>query len=134
MRTRRTRPTRSRSSSGDPELRVQLACALALLDMRDPRGEAALQQLADAPATSHLMLPHLELGNAAGRRKDFQTAKKELTIVAKLSPSYTDALVDLAAIDAELGDFAAARARHRAGPAARAAPQGALALQAKLPH
>lgn len=119
---------------GDPELRVQLACALALLDMRDPRGEAALQQLADAPATSHLMLPHLELGTAAGRRKDFQTAKKELTIVATLSPSYTDAIVDLAAIDAELGDFTAARARIAEVLQLEPHHKGALGLQAKLPH
>lgn len=118
----------------DRELRVQLACALALLDMHDPRGEPALQRLADSPATNHLMLPHLELGMAAGRRKDFQTARKELEWVAKLSPSYTDALVDLAATDAELGDFAAARARVAQVLALEPHHRGALALEAKLPH
>jgi tetratricopeptide (TPR) repeat protein len=118
----------------DRELRVQLACALALLDMRDPRGEPALQKLADAPATDHLMLPHLELGMAAGRRKDFATARKQLEWVAKLSPSYTDALVDLAATDAELGDFTAARARVAQVLQLEPHHRGALALQAKLPH
>jgi predicted CXXCH cytochrome family protein len=118
----------------DKEIRVQLACALALLDMRDPRGEPALQRLADAPATSHLMLPHLELGMAAGRRKDYQTARTQLEWVAKLNPSYTDALVDLAATDAELGDFAAARARIAQVLQLEPHHRGALSLQAKLPH
>jgi predicted CXXCH cytochrome family protein len=118
----------------DKELRVQLACALALSDMRDPRGEPALQKLADSPATNHLMLPHLELGMAAGRRKDFATARKELEWVAKLSPSYVDALVDLAATDAELGDFTAARARIAQVLQLEPHHRGALALQAKLPH
>jgi len=119
---------------GDKELRVQLACALALSDMHDPRGEPALQKLADSPATDHLMLPHLELGMAAGRRKDFATARKQLEWVAKLSPSYTDALVDLAATDAELGDFTAARARVAQVLQLEPHHRGALALQAKLPH
>ena len=120
--------------TNDPELRVQLACALSLLDMKDSRGEPALQKLADAPETSHLMLPHLELGMAAGRRKDFQTARKELTRVVELSPSYADAIVDLAAIDAELGDFAAARARIAQVLQLEPHHKGALGLQAKLPQ
>ncbi len=99
------------SKLADPSLRVRLACALALFDMRDPRGELALAQLARDPATSHLMLPHLELGNAAMRRRDFATGKRELEQVAALAPYFTDALTELAAAYAELGDLAEAKRR-----------------------
>jgi hypothetical protein len=95
----------------DRSLRVRLACSLALFDLRDPRGQLALAQLARDPATSHLMIPHLELGNAAMRRGDFTTGKHELEQVAQLAPYFTDALVELAAACAELGDLAGARAR-----------------------
>jgi Flp pilus assembly protein TadD len=71
---------------------------------------------------------------AAGRRKDYQTARTQLEWVAKLNPSYTDALVDLAATDAELGDFAAARARIAQVLQLEPHHRGALSLQAKLPH
>jgi Flp pilus assembly protein TadD len=71
---------------------------------------------------------------AAGRRKDFQTARAQLEWVAKLNPSYADALVDLAAIDAELGDFAAARARVAQVLQLEPHHRGALSLQQRLPH
>jgi len=93
----------------DPSLRVRLACSLALFDMRDPRGELALAQLARDPSTSHLMIPHLELGNAAMRRGDFATGKRELEQVALLAPYFTDALTELAAACAELGELGEAR-------------------------
>ena len=98
----------------DPSLRVRLACSLALLDMRDPRGELALKQLATDPATTRLMLPHLELGGAAMRRRDYATGKAELTMAVELAPDFTDALVELAAAYAELGDSAEAKRRVQA--------------------
>ena len=112
---------------------MRLACALALWDLHDPRGEPALQQLANGVGTSHLAIPHRELGVAKARRKDFAGARKELDQAVALSPYSTDALVELAEIDAELRDFAAARARvyqalAREPPAARA-----LGLRDKLP-
>jgi predicted CXXCH cytochrome family protein len=117
----------------DSSLRVRLAAALALFDMHDPRGEPALKALADSPETSHLMVPHLEIGTMMGKRGDFAGARRELTWVARLTPYYTDALVDLAAIDAELGDFA--EARHRIDQVLQLEPahRGALALRARLP-
>lgn len=115
--------------TGDPSLRVRLAVALALHDLRDPRGDAALQRLADDPATSHLILPHSELGDAAGARGDWSAAKRELDWVVRLSPSFTDAIVKLGAVERELGNAKAARRRvdqalqlephHRAGTALR---------------
>ena len=75
----------------DPSLRVRLAAALALSDSRDPRGESALQALADAPDTAGLMLPHYELGMAKGRHDDFAGARAQLAIVAKIAPYFTDA-------------------------------------------
>lgn len=116
----------------DPSLRVRLACSLALFDMRDPRGELALAQLATDPATSHLMIPHLELGNAAMRRGDFATGKHELEQVAQLAPYFTDALTELAAACAELGDLAAARSRVAAVLRLEPAHRAAKALERKL--
>ena len=118
----------------DPSLRVRLAASLALFDMHDPRGEPALQRLADTPDTSHLMVPHLEVGTMMGRRGDYAGARRELTWVARLAPYYTDALVDLAAIDAELGDFTEARRRIEQVLQLEPAHRGALALRARLPH
>lgn len=116
----------------DPSLRVRLACALALLDMRDPRGELALKQLAQDPSTSHLMLPHLELGRAAMRKRDFATGRKELEQVARLAPYFTDALVELAAANAELGDLAEAKRRVQAVLAVEPKQRAALELARKL--
>ncbi len=103
----------------DPSLRVRLACSLALFDMHDPRGELALAQLAHDPSTSHLTIPHLELGNAAMRRGDFAIGKRELEQVALLAPYFTDALTELAAAYAELGDLARSAEACRGGVAAR---------------
>ncbi len=116
----------------DPSLRVRLACSLALLDMRDPRGELALGQLARDPATSHLMLPHLELGRAAMRRHDFATGKRELEQVVHLAPYFIDAVVELAAADAELGDLVEARRRVAGALAVEPRYRPALVLAGKL--
>ncbi len=117
----------------DPSLRVHLACALALLDLHDPRGEPALQALADDPASSHLAIPHRELGVAKGRRKDFAAARHELERAVELTPYAVDAIVELAEIDAELGDFAAAHARIDQALALEPHARRALGLRDKLP-
>ena len=74
----RARPTRSRSTSPIRRCACSSACALALLDMRDPRGErraASSSRTSRRPRTS--MLPHLELGTRARcRRKDFADGAK----------------------------------------------------------
>ena len=98
-------------------------------DLSDPRGDAALRQLADDPATSSLVIPHLELGRAAGARADWSTARRELLWVARLWPFYVDAIVQLGAAERELGNRDAARAR--ADQALQLDPhhRGALALR-----
>jgi hypothetical protein len=117
---------------GDKSLRVRLACALALWDLHDPRGEQSLVTLATTPATSHLMIPHFELGEALARRGDFTDAKRELTWVARLSPYYVDGLVALAGVAAETGDFTEANARVAQALALSPHDRAALALAAKL--
>jgi thioredoxin-like negative regulator of GroEL len=116
----------------DPSLRVRLAAALALFDLHDRRGEPALQHLADDPASAHLMIPHLELGQALGGRGDFVGARRELEWVAKLAPYYADPLVQLAAVAAEQGDFKAARARVDQALQLEPKHRGALSLRDKL--
>lgn len=117
----------------DSSLRVRLAAAVALFDLGDARGEPALQQLADDPASSHLMVPHLMVARAKGSRKDWTGAKRELTRVVQLAPYFVDALVQLAMVDAELGDVADARARISEALALEPKNGPALAMQAKLP-
>jgi hypothetical protein len=95
----------------DPSLRVRYAAALALQDVGDPRAEAALRQLADAPASAHLMVPHFELGRALAGRGELAAARAELTWVARLTPYFTDGLVELAAVAAAQGDRVEAQAR-----------------------
>ena len=116
----------------DRSLRVRLACALALYDMHDARGEPALAALADAPATAHLLVPHLELGRAAAAREDWGAARRELTTVVQLAPYFTDAIVELAGVDAELGDLTDARRRVASVLAVEPRNRGGLALAAKL--
>ncbi len=95
----------------DGSLRVRFAAALALYDLRDPRGEPALRRLAETPATSSLMVPHHELGRVAANRGDFTTARAELTRAVRLAPYFTEGLIELAAVTAATGDLTEARAR-----------------------
>ena len=117
---------------GDASLRVRLACALALLDMGDPRGEPALAQLAGDEATSHLMLPHLELANAALRRNDFKAAQRELMRTVELAPYSVDALTKLSAATAELGELPTARVYVRRALALEPHNRDAVELSGKL--
>lgn len=116
----------------DRSLRVRLAAALALYDLHDGRGEAALHQLADAPESSSLVIPHLELGQAAGARHDWPTAKRELEWVARMWPFYADAIVQLGDVEHELGDDAAAHARVEQALQLEPKNRQALALRAML--
>jgi predicted CXXCH cytochrome family protein len=118
----------------DPSLRVRLAAALALHDLHDARGDAALRTLADGAATSSLVIPHLELGQAAGARKDWLTARRELEWVARLWPFYADAIVQLGAVEHELGDDAGARARAEQALQLEPEHRGARALRAMIEH
>jgi Flp pilus assembly protein TadD len=116
----------------DRSLRVRLACALGLLDMGDPRGESALAALAAEPATSHLLLPHLELANAALRHGDLRGAQHDLTEAVKLAPYAVDALFQLAGVTADVGDLPAARAWLRRTLALEPHHAAALDMQRKL--
>ena len=116
----------------DPSLRVRLACSLALLDIGDPRGELALARLANDPTTSHLMLPHLELAHRMIGRHEWVKARTELEQVIALAPYFTDAMVDLAATDASMGDMAEARRRVAQVLELEPNQRNALALSRKL--
>lgn len=118
----------------DPSLRVRLAVALALHDLGDGRGDIALQALANSPTSSSLVIPHLELGQVAGGRKDWVAAERELTWVAKLWPFYADAIVQLAAVEHELGKNDAALARVDQALQLDPKNRGALSLRAALGH
>ena len=96
---------------GDKSLRVRQEAALALHMLKDPRGEAALKQLAEAPESRHLMQPHLQLGQVYGARGDNVAARRELTQVVELAPYFTDALVQLASVAMAQNDLVEARAR-----------------------
>ncbi|HEV7555081.1 MAG TPA: tetratricopeptide repeat protein, partial [Kofleriaceae bacterium] len=102
-------------------------------DMTDQRGDAALERLASTPATSHLMVPHLELATVRGRQHDLAGVRSELTKVVELMPYYTEALIRLAAVSAELGDFPEAHKRVDQALALEPNHRGAKALRDKLP-
>lgn len=116
----------------DPSLRVQLAVALALADLADPRGEDALRRLAEAPESSHLLAPHTELGPRYAQQGKLQAARHELRQVAALAPYYADALVQLARVEAALGDLTAARARLAQSLQLEPQHAGAKALRTQL--
>jgi hypothetical protein len=116
----------------DPSLRVRLACALALWDLEDPRAEAALAKLAADPESKNLLYPHLELGLAYARRKEFARAETELAQGARLSPYFADPIVQLAAVLVEEGKLDDAKRRVAQALALEPANKGALALQRRL--
>jgi Tfp pilus assembly protein PilF len=113
-------------------MRVRLAVALALHDLHDPRGDEGLRKLADDPTSSSLVIPHLELAGNAMPQKDWKTAQRELKWVVKLWPFYADAIFQLAAVEHELGDDAAATARVDQALRLEPTHQGALGLKSIL--
>jgi hypothetical protein len=119
---------------GDPVLRVRQACALALFDTGDARGEPAMRAFTASSTTDHLLMPHYELGMKEAGRGDWAAARTELTWAVKLAPYYVDALVNLAAVAAEQGDFSTARARVEQALRLDPANRDALELLGKLDH
>ncbi|MFL6246082.1 MAG: HEAT repeat domain-containing protein [Thermoanaerobaculia bacterium] len=93
----------------DPSLQVRHMAAIVLSFLNDPRGEAALQRLANDPATHGLFRPHVMLSIAAANRGDFATAEREIDAALAAAPYVADALVFRADLDARKGDFAATR-------------------------
>jgi HEAT repeats/Cytochrome c554 and c-prime len=116
----------------DPSLRVRLAAAMALEAMGDARGAPALARLAAAPESQHLLQPHLIRGPSLARRGDMDGARTELEWVARLTPYYADALVQLAHVAARQGDLAAARTRVAQALQLDSHHSGALALKQSL--
>jgi HEAT repeat protein len=94
----------------DESLAVRQAAALALFQLGDARAEALLVRLASEPESSHLMQPHVALARVALRAGDLPRARSELETVARLTPYFAEALVQLAKVTARLGDADAARA------------------------
>jgi Tetratricopeptide repeat/Cytochrome c554 and c-prime len=94
----------------DSALPVRQAAALALAAVGDARAEAALARLARDESSAHLMQPHLALGMMYARRGDLAGARRELTEVARLTPYFADAIVQLAQVAARQGDPDSARA------------------------
>jgi hypothetical protein len=94
----------------DEALAVRQAAALALFTLGDPRAEALLDRLARDPSSSHLMQPHVALARVALRNGDLVRARGELETVARLTPYFAEALMQLAGVVARLGDGDAARA------------------------
>jgi cytochrome c554/c'-like protein len=113
----------------DDALPVRQAAALALTTLGDPRAESLLERLANDPASSHLMQPHVALARIALHGGDLARARAELETVARLTPYFAEALVQLARVAGRQGDASAARdwlddARYFGAnvPAADAAP------------
>ena len=94
----------------DESLAVRQAAALALFQLGDARAEALLVRLGSEPESSHLMQPHVALARVALRAGDLPRARSELETVARLTPYFAEALVQLAKVTARLGDADAARA------------------------
>lgn len=96
--------------AGDAALPVRQAAALALAALGDPRARPLLERLAADPASSHLMQPHVALARLHLHDGDLAGARAELETVARLTPYFADALVELGRITEKLGDAAASRA------------------------
>jgi hypothetical protein len=95
--------------AGDPALPVRQAAALALASFGDGRARPLLETLASDPASSHLMQPHVALARIYLGSGDLEHARAELETVARLTPYFAEALVQLARVAGKMGDQAAAR-------------------------
>ena len=93
----------------DPALTVRQAAALALSALGDPRAGELLERLGREPASSHLLQPHVALAQSALRGGDLTRARSELEAVARLTPYFAEALVQLARVAARQGDREAAQ-------------------------
>jgi hypothetical protein len=95
--------------SQDAALPVRQAAALALTSLGDARAEGLLARLAADPASSRLMQPHVALAQRHLHAGDLVDGRAELETVARLTPYFAEALVELSRVAAQLGDAAAAR-------------------------
>ncbi len=93
----------------DDALPVRQAAALALFTLGDARATELLERLAHDPASSHLMQPHVALARVALHAGDLPRARAELETVARLTPYFAEALVELARVAGKQGDGEAAR-------------------------
>jgi tetratricopeptide (TPR) repeat protein len=94
----------------DSAVQVRQMAAMVLTSFGDPRGVQALQRLANDPATTTLVRPHMMLANQFMRRGNLDGAAAELRKVLDVMPYVPDALVMLADIDVRQGHREAARA------------------------
>ncbi len=93
----------------DGSLRVKLSATLALAALGDHRAEAAMQALADDPATSDLLAPRMWMGGQLARRGKLDEARKYLAGAVQLSPYNAEALWHLGEVVARQGDEGYAR-------------------------
>ncbi len=94
----------------DSSVQVRQMAAMVLTSFNDPRGVAALQKLANDPATTTLVRPHMMLASQFARRGELDAAKAELQKVLAVMPYVPDALVMLADVDVRQGHRDEARA------------------------
>jgi hypothetical protein len=94
----------------DAALPVRQAAALALASFGDSRARLLLEALASDARSSHLMQPHVALARIYLGDGDLTRARRELETVARLTPYFAEALVQLARVVARQGDHEAARA------------------------
>ncbi|MGZ3460326.1 MAG: tetratricopeptide repeat protein, partial [Archangium sp.] len=92
----------------DKSLWVRQSAALPLAGAGDPRGQAALEELARQPASEALPLPHAVLGQLALRRGDLATGLQQLERSLDLQPYNPEVLVLLADVYARQGDLSRA--------------------------
>jgi HEAT repeat protein/cytochrome c554/c'-like protein len=97
----------------DGSLAVRQAAAVGLYALGDARAEELLARLGREPASSHLMQPHFALGRIYARRGELEAARRELGEVARLTPYFAEALLELASVEERLGDHDAAQKRRQ---------------------
>ncbi|QRK09651.1 HEAT repeat domain-containing protein [Archangium violaceum] len=95
----------------DSSLWVRQSAAIPLAGVGDPRGLAALEELARQHETEGLPAPHVVLGQLALRRGDLATGIQQLERSLDLQPYNVEVLVVLADAYARQGDMPRARER-----------------------
>lgn len=94
----------------DPALQVRQMAAMVLTSFGDTRGVAALERLANDPATSTLVRPHMMLASQFAQNGNLDAAATELRKAVGVMPYLSDALVMLADIEIRKDQRAQARA------------------------